>query len=99
MKRATETDEARRKVGDLDACSVARDENGFENAGVANVARRCRDLPFELDVAEALLLVTREKPAEYRVSVQSRKTSPDDPPARLNECRDAAVADGRHVER
>src|SRR5690606_13721159 len=91
--------EARREVGDAQRIAVPVAQHRLDDGGVASIARAALDHALEGDLAEALFLVAGEQVAEDRVAVEARRAPPDDAAERIDQRRDAAVADQAQVER
>src|SRR6185312_10175323 len=93
--------EARYAVDHLDLAAMRVDETRHEHRGVAPVGLRCTHAILEHDAVDAALLARLrgvEQRAEHRVAVELREAAPDDVGHRVDEQRDAAVADEREVE-
>jgi hypothetical protein len=93
-------DEARREVHHLDRAVVAVVQRGDDDRGVGQVALVAAREPFQLDVEEAGLgrrAVAGQQAREHRIAIEARQARPRDPAPRVEQGREAAVADQGEV--
>ena len=82
-----------------DAAAVAVDKLCLDDRRIAEVSALRVALIVEHDVGEALLLLAGQQAREDGVGIEARKAPPHEAAARIDERRDAAIADQREVER
>ncbi len=72
---------------------------GLDDRGVADISRFGLHHVGQDHVAKPLLLVAGQQTGEDRIGIETREAPPDDPPGRVDQRRDTAIADQRQIER
>src|SRR5258706_6260874 len=93
MEDAAELPIAWREIADLDCAAVARGQLGDQYGAVVDVVLGPRELAVEHDIEESVLAeFRRQQGAERRIAIERRQAAPDDAPAAVDQCGDAAIA-------
>ena len=97
---ATVLAEARRVVGDLHRIAIGIFQPRHQHRGIGDVVLRCRDLAFQLDRVTSVARMRRlQQGAERRVAVEAWHARPHHFGPRVDQRREAAVADQGQFQR
>ncbi len=89
----------RGEIGDAHAGAVARGERRGDDGRVALIFGLRFDKFGQNDVGEAFFFLSRKQTTEHRIAVEARIAPPDEAGVGIEQCRGAAIADQRKIER